>query len=451
MDQQVALSNLLLDENFQQLNDALKKKTIFDILQIENKELPFTRLLAWLLDPHADHQMGTTPIRSFLRHCLRGSQNARMQINALLYESLNFADIRLSSEFPISTTMAARDGMERTVNGRFDVYADYPDVMGKDERYPLLVIEAKIDANQHNNQTFLYQKWVMERCNKNLPIQPVLVYLTPDRDRNGPIADNFIPIDFTQINSWLDTLRPVLKSKQADFFITELYTLNARTNRAESSELDDLTQMIIQRNGVSITTLKASSRVDSLVVDEYEQALVYLGLLSARNGSLGYDEHIARVREAAQAVFQNDVRWQISGGEGSLTLRYLPFQTAINQLFQTRNSVNLDCWLDRSKNFLEIAVYSIKTNIPQNVNDKSLRKSLVAVFRSLLHATEIDNLSRVDTDTFQVARINLPRGTTTVASAKEKLKALASFGSLVGAWLENGFDEWKRESKIENP
>jgi hypothetical protein len=446
MDQQVALSNLLLDENFQKLNNALKKKTIFDILQIENKELPFTRLLAWLLDPHADHRMGATPIRSFLRHCLRASQNAKFKINALQYELLNFADIRLSSEFPISTNMTARDGMERAVNGRFDVYADYPDMKDKNVRHPLLVIEAKIEASQHNSQTLLYQKWVMERCGKNSPVQPVLVYLTPEKNRNEPVADNFIPIDFNQVNSWLESLRPVLKSKQADFFINELHALNARTNRAESTNLDDLAQLIIQRNEDSIATLKAFNRLDSCVIDEYEQALVHLGLLSSRRGSLGYDEHITRVREAAQAVFQNDTQWRISGGEGSLTLRYLPFQNAINQLFQARNILNLDCWLDRSKNFLEIAVYSIKNKMPQGVDDKSLRKSLVETLRSLLQDAKIDNISIVDTDTFQVARIDLPRGTTTVASATERLKALESFGSLISAWLENGFEEWNKDN-----
>lgn len=447
MNQQIAISNLLLDEDFQRLNNVLKKKTIFDILQIENKELPFTRLLAWLLDPHADHQMRTAPLRAFLRHCLRVSQDGGVQVNALPYESLNFAEVRLSSEFAISTTRVTVDGTEKTVNGRFDVYADYPCPKVEGGRCPLLVIEAKIEAGQSNNQTCLYQEWVDERCGHS-PVQPVLVYLAPSKDRVGTIANKFVILDFNQINSWLETLRPVLKSAQADFVINELSVLNSRTNRAESSELDDLVQKIIQKNEESVATLKRGGRVDSSEVDEYEHALVYLGLLSARRGSLGFDEHIARVREAAWNLFKNNVQWQISGGEGSITLRYIPFQKAINQVIGAIGGINLDLWIDRSKNFLEIAVYSTKNNIPYGINDKLLRKSLVFSLRKLLKDSNINGMIVVDTDTFQIARVDLPRGTTTVASAIERLQSLEVFGNALEQWLETGFKEWQLENGL---
>ena len=118
MDKKTAFSNLLLDVEFQRLNRALKKVTMFDILGVENKELPFTRLLTWLLNPHADHQMGAFPLRSFLRHCLKARQMADDVINAMLLEELNFAEVSVSSEYQIDSPTENRTENQTGSRGR---------------------------------------------------------------------------------------------------------------------------------------------------------------------------------------------------------------------------------------------------------------------------------------------------------------------------------------------
>lgn len=359
MDNTRAFSNLLLDDNFQNLNRALKKITIFDILRVEDKEVPFTCLLAWLLDPYADHQMGSYPIRSFLRHCLKGEKGSAKVINALQLEELNFADISVSSEYQIDLEVGGNAGDSAMKKGRLDIYAELAAANSQEKKHPLLLIEAKIGAFQHNRQTHRYQQWVKERCGENFHFQPVLIYLTPEGEYDETIASDFVPMDFTQLNAWLDTLKPVLKSAQAEFLIKELYALNGRTNRARDFALDDLSEKIRQKNEESLKVLKDGLQLSGSVVEEYEPALVFLGLTSARNGSLGFDSHISTVREAAQQLLSGDSRWKISGGEGSMTIRYLPLQERLNKDFQGANVINLDCWLDRSKNYLELAVYSI--------------------------------------------------------------------------------------------
>jgi hypothetical protein len=446
MDNQTAFSNLLLDENFQHLNRTLKKLTIFDILRIEDKEVPFTCLLAWLLDPYADHQMGPFPIRSFLRHCLRREKRGEEVINALQLEELNFADVRVSSEYQIDIEMEGDAGDPEKKKGRLDVYVELSTANGQGKKYPLLLIEAKIGAFQHNGQTHRYQQWVKERSGENSPFQPVLIYLTPEGEYDETVASDFTPMDFTQLNSWLDTLRPILKSAQAEFLIKELYTLNSRTNRARDGEFDNLAEKIRQENVESLKVLKEGLQLSGSVAEEYEPALVFMGLMAARRGSLGFDSHISIVREAAQELLSEDNRWKISGGEGSMTIRYLPLQEMLNRNFQGANVLNLDCWLDRSKNHLELAVYSIKNKIPATINDVKLRKSLVNELRRICLVSELTRLQCQSGDNFQVARIALPRNSTSLDSAREQLGVLLALATHIDRWLESSFREWKEDN-----
>lgn len=446
MDNTRAFSNLLLDDNFQNLNRVLKKITIFDILRIEDKEVPFTRLLAWLLDPYADHQMGSFPIRSFLRHCIKREKRSEEVINALQLEELNFADVSVSSEYQIDLEVGGNAGDPEMKKGRVDIYAELAAANSQGEKHPLLLIEAKIGAFQHNRQTHRYQQWVKERCRKNFPFQPVLIYLTPEGEYDETVASDFTPMDFTQLNSWLDTLKPVLKSAQAEFLIKELYALNGRTNRARDGELDNLAEKIRQENVESFKVLKEGLQLSGSVFEEYEPALVFMGLMAARKGSLGFDSHISIVREAAQELLSEDNRWKISGGEGSMTIRYLPLQEMLNRDFQGANVLNLDCWLDRSKNHLELAVYSIKNKIPASINDVKLRKSLVNELRTICAESELTCLHCQSGDNFQVARICLPRNSTNLNSAREQLGVLLPLASHIDRWLESRFGEWKENN-----
>ncbi len=169
MNNETAFSNLLLDDNFQNLNRIRKKKTIFDILGVDDKEVPFTRLLSWLLDPYADHQMGSFPIKSFLRQSLRREKKNKDVITALQLEELNFADVGVKSEYQIDIEIEGDKGIPKKKQGRLDVYAEISALNGHEKKYPLLLIEAKIDATQHNGQTHLYQQWIKKLNKEGAP------------------------------------------------------------------------------------------------------------------------------------------------------------------------------------------------------------------------------------------------------------------------------------------
>ncbi|MBV5328992.1 MAG: PD-(D/E)XK nuclease family protein [Chlorobium sp.] len=435
MDYRTAFSNLILDDNFQNLNNILKEKTIFDIMGIQDREVSFTRLLAWLLDPHAGHQMGVFPIKSLLRLCLQTGENKNIG-NAVELESLNFLDIKVSCEYFITN--------EQTEKGRLDIYVE------SSSQHPILLIEAKIGAEQGPNQLSRYNEWVRRQNQQEQTsvgwkkFTPVLIYLTPEGDDDSATTNNFVPMDFTQLNSWLDTLKPKMKNAQAELLINELYTLNSRTNRAKDDAMIRLKDKIKEDNKESYDVLKGNwlSGCES-VVEVYEPALTYIGLRPARQGSLGYDKHISIIKTAAEKLFPaaENSNWTISGGEGSLTLRYKPLQDKLDEMFNTPGyRVNFDCWLDRTKNYLELAVYSVindKSDMDKETTDPENRQVLVEMLKDICKTVNDKRLEVSVKNNFQVAKINLPREHTDADFAEKQLKVLST--------LEEKIDEFLKE------
>lgn len=439
MNQEKAFSNLLLDQNFQKLNDLLRKLTVFDILKIENKELPFTRLLTWLLDPQADHQMGARPLKLFMRECLAGAPDDQTLMNAAQLELLNLSDVALYSEYQVEATLSNSSGTVTRREGRLDVYGEYYN-RENNKQYPLLLIEAKIESSQHNDQTQLYQQWSRNQVDNKAPIRPLLIYLAPDVEIDETIANDFIAMNFTQLNTWLETLKLLPMSTQANFLINELYALNAKTSRAQSDEVELLVEEIRSAHEKDINVLKTNLQISPLLIDEYEPALASLNLMAVRRGSHGYDQHLAIVRQAANDLFSENQKWSITGGEGSVTLRYLPLQEKLSQLVGVNNGINLDCWMDRSKNHLEIAFYSIKPKLPTDFDEKDFRRSLIQKFRNLFTDLASDTFIVRTGSNFQVAHISLPRETTTLETAKANLALLAQMSILIDKWIETGIE-----------
>lgn len=54
-------------EQLEELNRRQSEVNIFEILQVENREIRHSNILAWLLNPEESHGLGD----SFLRGCIR--------------------------------------------------------------------------------------------------------------------------------------------------------------------------------------------------------------------------------------------------------------------------------------------------------------------------------------------------------------------------------------------
>ncbi len=133
--------------------------SLFGTMDYGRLETAHTRTLAWMLD-NREHGFGTQLLEALLRYLLKGRQ------------------IRLTHVDQVKSEYLVDYGPARTESGRIDVLAKGRwEEMGKEEVSWLLVIEAKIDAEESEEQLSQYDDW-LERCPQ--PTEVIRVFLTPD-------------------------------------------------------------------------------------------------------------------------------------------------------------------------------------------------------------------------------------------------------------------------------
>ena len=149
---------------------------LFAAAGMGSSEIRHCRFLAFLLDPKAAHEAGIL----FLR--------------ALLMECLNDGMKRAIADFGDLTQAAVRTEVHADSSGRIDIFIDIP-CIDSAKRWAIL-IEAKINANEGENQTERYVEWAEREYAKSHDI--TYLYLTKNRDgaRNG----NFQPISWDAVS-----------------------------------------------------------------------------------------------------------------------------------------------------------------------------------------------------------------------------------------------------------
>ncbi|MBV5328993.1 MAG: hypothetical protein JZU65_15425 [Chlorobium sp.] len=155
---------------------------------------------------------------------------------------------------------------------------------------------------------------------------------------------------------------------------------------------------------------------------------------------------ISLVRAAAIKLFiynsnaWND--WTISGGQDSLIIRHKPLQNDIDEMFGTPGyRVNLDCWLDHTRNYLELAVYSVinDKSVMDKETDRKNRQLLARMLREICQKVNDQRLEVSSKNNFQVARIALPQSTTTPKSAETQLEVLLEVAAKIKEHLPISF------------
>jgi hypothetical protein len=138
----------------------LGQVSLFATMDYGRLETAHTRALAWMLD-NQEHGFGNHLLEALLRHLLKGRQIRLTHVE------------QVESEYPVDY------GPARTEAGRIDVLAKgrWEDKeMGKEVSW-LLVIEAKIDAEEGEEQLSQYDDW-LERYPQTIEI--LRVFLTPN-------------------------------------------------------------------------------------------------------------------------------------------------------------------------------------------------------------------------------------------------------------------------------
>ena len=129
--------------------------SLFRTMDYGRLETAHTRTLAWLLNPEGEHGFGQTLLIALLRRLSGDACSDRLRV------------ARVESEFPI-------DGYG--AKGRLDVRAEgaWEDVARKGW---VLVIEAKVDAWEGEDQLQMYDAWLQSNAAEG---EVFRVFLTPD-------------------------------------------------------------------------------------------------------------------------------------------------------------------------------------------------------------------------------------------------------------------------------
>jgi hypothetical protein len=132
--------------------------SLFGTMDYGRLETAHTRALAWLLDNRREHEFGSRLLEALVNHIL----GRRVHLTNVK---------KVESEYPIS------QGSSATGSGRIDIFAEGDwEEFGK-EFFWRLAIEAKIDAEEGEEQLSQYDDWLEQNSQ---PVELIRVFLTPD-------------------------------------------------------------------------------------------------------------------------------------------------------------------------------------------------------------------------------------------------------------------------------
>lgn len=201
MDENILLKieKLITDKNFLNLNDIYDRTTFFDILGISRNENRHSKFLEWLLNPKGTHNLGTEPIKYFLRYILRESIKKR----EVFEESVVVGLLNNSSKIEI---VIKESQTEKTIfNGsRLDIYIEgYINLRESDRNETkqkfILVFENKIDSIESENQTKKYEKEILDIINtREEKIIPIMIFLVVGESVKAQ-SKQFINITFQSL------------------------------------------------------------------------------------------------------------------------------------------------------------------------------------------------------------------------------------------------------------
>ena len=228
----LALQQLILDEDFEHLEDLLAEFNLFDVLKIERRELQHSAVLAWLLDPTASHGLQDYFLRRFLTAAAAKAQDDVItSITPLHVDAWELANVEVATE-----------------RHNIDVL-----LIGKDDEF-VCIVENKIGASEHSSQLERYLD-IVEREYPDLTQFPI--FLTPDgiEPESQTDAERYVALGYQQIADLID--RTVnTRGSTIGSGIAEFLTQYARTLRRHvmttNDNIDALALQIYQKHQEAI-------------------------------------------------------------------------------------------------------------------------------------------------------------------------------------------------------
>jgi hypothetical protein len=193
---------LLKDKNFDLLSLKMKEPNLFEALGIVRNEIRHSNFLAWLLDPYQNHGLGDIFIRRFLRDVF--SDERVPQRSIIDADIIDLSKIEIRREW---------------------CHIDILIIIDND----IIVIENKIDSQDHSNQLMRYKNSV-ENTFSRKNIYKHYVYLTPlGTTPSEEIAQEFyINYSYSDIVAILSSILDIYEdniNNRARIYIEDYYRM----------------------------------------------------------------------------------------------------------------------------------------------------------------------------------------------------------------------------------
>ncbi len=204
------LNDLVQEPDFTELNKLLQSKfNLFQLLDIEIKEIYYSKILGWLLNPQANHKLGDWFLREFLKHLINNEDRLnyfkKMQIEYIDIDCISLDNVKISIE---QTILSKR---------RLDIFIQILSL--EDDENWILVIENKINSIESPNQTKFYSEELYEKYPDTM-IKKICVFLTPSGSE--PSSKKFIPCKWSEVrNILIDLLGNLNISNEIKYFLNQ--------------------------------------------------------------------------------------------------------------------------------------------------------------------------------------------------------------------------------------
>lgn len=219
-----ALNNLLVDTTIlEKLEDNFNKKpNIFSILKVENREIRHSNLLAWLLNPQENHNLGSTFLKKFIETYLRINNISTKNISCW-----NLDNIKVLREW-----------------NNIDL------LLLDDNNKVAILIENKIHTKEHDNQLERYYNTANEAF-RDYDI--CYIYLTLDGSEAPYLRDVWLSMSYESI---LNILEDIINNYQLNndvIFILDNYKETVRSLiDMENPEIKELCIKIYEKHKKAI-------------------------------------------------------------------------------------------------------------------------------------------------------------------------------------------------------
>ena len=251
MEDQVALEKFLLqNQELEKLESLIAEFNVFETINVIRAEIRHSNMLAWLMNPNANHGLGDQFLRLFLKYLFANNRESiKSEINFFDIEVFNLDDIEIRREW-----------------NRIDL------LLLSESNNLVVTIENKVGTEEHSNQLKRYFDIVSKEFPK---YRKLFIYLTPD-SLTPSDEQNWIIFDYSTIHSILKRLlesrRNAISSSIFDF-LTQYCTVLRRYIMPDS-EIEEICKKIYQKHQQALDLIFQYKPDIELEVSEIVQDLI---------------------------------------------------------------------------------------------------------------------------------------------------------------------------------